>query len=190
MIIDFGKVTVRFCLIALMGTCLCPLSPAQAGSSEGLASGSSETAPNLPRVYQQWLDEDVRWIITPEERADFLRLATNEERTLFVEQFWLRRDPTPNTAENEYKEEHYRRIAYANLHFAWQAIPGWNTDRGRIYIQYGPPDRIKADLDGNGNSGTSTLLWHYDSMSGHEENLDMIFIDACHCGDYHLKTKN
>ena len=90
----------------------------------------------LGKVYRRWLDEDVRWIITDEERDTFKRLSNDEERDNFIEQFWLRRDPTPDTIDNEYKEEHYRRIAYANEHFP-AGIPGWKTDRGRIYIQIG-----------------------------------------------------
>ncbi|MGA7925303.1 MAG: GWxTD domain-containing protein, partial [Candidatus Sulfotelmatobacter sp.] len=91
----------------------------------------------LSKTYKKWLNEDVVWIITDQERAAFKQLSNDEERDNFIEQFWLRRDPTPDTEENEYKEEHYRRIAYANEHFA-AGIPGWKTDRGRIYIMYGP----------------------------------------------------
>ena len=76
-------------------------------------------------------------------RQAWKRLATDEEREQFIEQFWLRRDPTPDTAENEFKEEHYRRIAYANERYA-SGIPGWKTDRGRIYITFGPPDENES----------------------------------------------
>ena len=93
----------------------------------------------LETPYRKWLQEDVAYIITDEERAAFKRLQNDEEREQFIENFWLRRDPTPDTVENEFKEEHYRRIQYANDHFA-SGIPGWKTDRGRIYIVYGPPD--------------------------------------------------
>jgi GWxTD domain-containing protein len=97
----------------------------------------------LETPYRKWLNEDVAYIITDEERAAFKRLQTDEEREQFIEQFWLRRDPTPDTVENEFKEEHYRRIAYANENFA-SGIPGWKTDRGRIYITYGPPDEKES----------------------------------------------
>src|SRR5258707_592327 len=86
----------------------------------------------LDKPFEKWLKEDVVYIITDEEKAAWKRLSTAEEREQFIEQFWLRRDPTPDTAENEYKEEHYRRIAYANEHYA-SGIPGWKTDRGRTY---------------------------------------------------------
>src|SRR6201985_3465389 len=97
----------------------------------------------LEPAYKTWLNEDVAYIITDEERQAFFALSNDEERDQFIEQFWLRRDPTPDTVENEYKEEHYRRIAYANEHFA-AGIPGWKTDRGRMYITFGPPDEIES----------------------------------------------
>src|ERR1041384_1955717 len=93
--------------------------------------------------YRKWMNEDVTYIITDEERGVFKRLQTDEERESFIESFWLRRDPTPDSVENEFKEEHYRRIAYANEHYA-SGIPGWKTDRGRIYITFGPPDEIES----------------------------------------------
>lgn len=93
----------------------------------------------LMTPYRNWLNVDVTYIITDEERKAFGRLETDEEREQFIEQFWLRRDPTPDTVENEYKEEHYRRIAYANERFA-SGFPGWRSDRGRIYITFGPAD--------------------------------------------------
>ena len=97
--------------------------------------------------FKRWLDEDVRYIITPEERKAFVQMATDEERENFIESFWMRRDPTPDSIENEYKEEHYRRIAYANDRYA-SGIPGWRTDRGRIYIAHGPPDEIESHPSG------------------------------------------
>src|ERR1700735_3811801 len=88
--------------------------------------------------YKRWVTEEVAYIITDDEKQAFRRLGSDDERQQFIEQFWLRRDPTPDTEENEYREEHYRRIAYANDHYA-SGIPGWKTDRGRIYITYVPP---------------------------------------------------
>ncbi|HXO37262.1 MAG TPA: GWxTD domain-containing protein, partial [Candidatus Acidoferrum sp.] len=125
----------------------------------------------LGGVYKKWLDEDVRWIITDEELSAFKKLANNAERDVFIEGFWQRRDPTPDTAENEYKEEHYRRIAYANEHYA-SGIPGWKTDRGRIYITYGPADEVESHPSGGsyerpieeGGGSTSTYpfeKWRY-----------------------------
>src|SRR5260370_21087629 len=97
----------------------------------------------LETPYKKWLNEDVAYIISDEERKAFKQLSTDEERQNFIEQFWLRRDPTPDTEENEFKEEHYRRIAYANEHYA-SVIPSWQTDRGRIYISFGPADEIEC----------------------------------------------
>src|ERR1700733_6730240 len=97
----------------------------------------------LETPYKKWLNEDVGYIISDEEKQAWKRLATDDERQQFIEQFWLRRDPTPDTEENEFKEEHYRRIAYANERFA-SGIPGWKTDRGRIYIMYGPADEVES----------------------------------------------
>jgi GWxTD domain-containing protein len=101
----------------------------------------------VSKVYKKWLDEDVRYIITDEEKTAFKQLSNDEERDNFIEAFWARRDPTPDTVENEYKEEHYARIAYANEHFA-AGIPGWKSDRGRIYIMYGKPDEIDSHPSG------------------------------------------
>ena len=149
----------------------------------------------LETPYRKWLNEDVAYIITDEERAAFKRLQTDEEREQFIEQFWLRRDPTPDTVENEFKEEHYRRIAYANEHYA-SGIPGWKTDRGRIYIMWGAPDSIDSHPSGGmyerpmeeGGGETSTFpfeTWHYRYLEGIGENIDLEFVDTCQCGDYH-----
>lgn len=150
----------------------------------------------LSKTYKKWLDEDVRWIITDEERQAFKRLSNDEERDQFIEQFWLRRDPTPDTVENEFKEEHYRRIAYANEHFA-SGIPGWRTDRGRMYIMYGPPDEIDAHPSGGtynrpmeeGGGETTTYPfedWRYRYIEGIGQEIMIEFVDQCGCNDYHM----
>lgn len=147
-------------------------------------------------TYKKWLDEDVRWIITDEEREAFKALSNDEERDAFIEQFWLRRDPTPDTVENEYKEEHYRRIAYANEHFP-AGIPGWKTDRGRIYIMFGPPDQIDSHPSGGtyqrtqeeGGGTTSTYpfeTWRYRYLEDIGQEIEIEFVDTCMCGDYHM----
>ncbi len=112
-----------------------------------IAKKQKELERELAGPWKKWLNEDVVYIITDEEKKAFSRLRTDEERQSFVESFWLRRDPTPDTEENEYKEEHYRRIAYANDHYA-SGIPGWKTDRGMIYIKYGPADEIDSHPSG------------------------------------------
>src|ERR1700737_1203909 len=93
----------------------------------------------LETPYKQWLNEDVVYIISPEERKAFLQLETNEEREQFIEQFWLRRSANPDLPDNDFKEEHYRRIAYANEHYA-SGIPGCTTDPGRRCTMGGPAD--------------------------------------------------
>ncbi|MGB6870555.1 MAG: GWxTD domain-containing protein, partial [Acidobacteriaceae bacterium] len=155
-----------------------------------------ELKQELSKTYKKWLDEDVRWIITDQERKAFLSLSNDEERDAFIEQFWRRRNPNPDSPENEYREEHYRRIAYANEHFA-AGKPGWMTDRGHIYIAYGPPDSIDAHPSGGsyerpldeGGGETSTFpfeVWHYRYLEGIGENIDIEFVDTCMCGDYHM----
>ncbi len=147
-------------------------------------------------VYKKWLDEDVVWIITDEERAAFKQLSNDEERDNFIEAFWQRRDPTPDTEENEYKEEHYQRIAYANEHFA-AGIPGWKTDRGRIYIIYGKPDEIESHPSGGtyerpmdeGGGETSTFPfedWRYRYIEGIGQEVIIEFVDPCMCGEFHM----
>ena len=150
----------------------------------------------LESPYRKWLNEDVSYIITDEERAAFKRLQTDEEREQFIENFWLRRDPTPDTVENEFKEEHYRRIAYANEHYA-SGIPGWKTDRGRIYIVYGPPDEIEDHSSGGfyerppeeGGGETSTYpfqQWRYRYVDGIGNNVVLEFVDPSMSGEFHL----
>ncbi len=150
----------------------------------------------LGKTYKKWLDEDVRWIISDEERAAFKQLSNDEERDQFIEGFWQRRDPTPDTVENEFKEEHYARIAYANEHFA-AGIPGWKTDRGRMYIMYGKPDEIESHPSGGqyerpmeeGGGSTSTFpfeQWRYRYLEGVGQEVIIEFVDTCMCGEYHM----
>ncbi len=147
-------------------------------------------------AYKKWLNEDVVYIITDEEKKAFKDLQTDEEREQFIEQFWLRRDPTPDTVENEFKEEHYRRIAYANEHYA-SGIPGWKTDRGRIYIMYGPPDENESHPAGGtyerpieeGGGETSTYPfedWRYRYIEGVGQNIVIEFVDPTETGEYHI----
>src|SRR6202044_3485274 len=155
-----------------------------------------KTLKELDTPYKQWLNEDVIYIISPEERQAFLQLATNEEREQFIEQFWLRRSANPDLPDNDFKEEHYRRIAYANEHFA-SGIPGWKTDRGRMYIMWGPPDEIEAHPTGGtydrpmdeGGGSTTTYpweTWRYRYMEGIGENVIWEFVDPSSSGEYHL----
>src|SRR6266853_574723 len=150
----------------------------------------------LSKTYKKWLNEDVVWIITDEERAAFKQLSNDEERDNFIEAFWQRRDPSPDTEENEYKEEHYRRIAYANEHFA-AGIPGWKSDRGRIYIMYGKADEVESHPSGGtyqrpmeeGGGETSTFpfeQWRYRYLEGIGQEVIIEFVDDCQCGAYEM----
>src|SRR5438132_4470318 len=150
------------------------------------------------RALRKWLDEDVSYVITNEERTAFKALKTDEEREQFIEQFWLRRDPTPDTVDNEFKEEHYSRIAYANERFA-SGIPGWKTDRGRIYILYGKPAEIESHAAGGtyerpiqeGGGTTSTFpfeTWRYRYIEGIGNEVILEFVDPTMSGEYHMTT--
>src|SRR5438034_569325 len=150
----------------------------------------------LETPYRKWITEDVTYIITDEERTSFKRLSTDEEREQFIEGFWLRRDPTPDTVENEFKEEHYRRIAYANEHYA-SGIPGWKADRGRIYIMYGPADEIESHPSGGtyerppeeGGGTTSTYpfeKWRYRYIEDVGSDIIIEFVDPTMSGEYRM----
>jgi TonB family protein len=135
--------------------------------------------------YDRWVNEDVAYIISDRERAAFQKLTTDEERAKFVEQFWQRRDPTPGTPENEFKTEHYRRIAYANEHFA-STQPGWKTDRGHIYIVFGPPDEIEAHPAGRSGSPAPSQQWMYHHIDGIGDRVIVQFRDSTGAGDYRM----
>ncbi len=152
----------------------------------------------LTSGYDIWLNQDVAYIITDEERRAFRALQNDEEREQFIEQFWLRRDPSPDTEENEYKEEHYRRIAYANERFA-SGVPGWRTDRGRIYVTFGPPDEIDDHSSGGtyqrppeeGGGTTSAFpfqRWRYRHIDGIGEDIVLLFVDPSMSGEFRLTS--
>jgi GWxTD domain-containing protein len=160
------------------------------------AKSDKELFKELDSQYKKWLNEDVIYIITPEERSAFVHLQTNEEREQFIEQFWQRRNPDPDSADNTFKEEHYRRIAYTNEHFA-SGIPGWKTDRGRIYIMWGPPNEIESHPSGGsydrpaseGGGNTSTFPfedWRYRYLEGIGNDVILEFVDPTMTGEYHL----
>jgi GWxTD domain-containing protein len=146
--------------------------------------------------FKKWLEEDAAFILMPEEKDAFKHLNTDEEREQFVEQFWLRRDPTPDTLENEYKEEHYRRIAYSNERFA-SGLPGWRTDRGRIYIMHGPPAEIESYPGGGsynrrpeeGGGYTSVYpfeRWRYRYLENVGTDIEIEFVDTTGTGEFRM----
>jgi GWxTD domain-containing protein len=139
--------------------------------------------------YHKWLTEDIAYIIEDRERAAFKALQTDEEREKFIEQFWLRRDPTPGTPQNEMKEEHYRRIAYTNAKYGDNTgLAGWKTDRGRVYITYGPPDEIESHPSGSATMPYPTEQWLYHHIQGVGENVIVEFVDQARNGLYRMTS--
>src|SRR6204780_1330709 len=170
--------------------------PQSKKGSKAKQASDNQLKKELESPYKKWLNEDVVYIISPEERSSFLHLSTNEEREQFIEAFWQRRNPDPDSAENTFKEEHYRRIAYANEHFS-SGIPGWKTDRGRIYIMWGPADEVQSHPSGGsyerpsseGGGETSTYPfedWRYRYLEGIGENVEIEFVDPTMSGEYKL----
>ena len=165
-------------------------------SAKQKSRSDNQLKKELDSQYKKWLDQDVVYIISPEERSAFLHLSTNEEREQFIEQFWQRRNPDPESPENTFKEEHYRRIAYANERFA-SGIPGWRTDRGKIYIMWGPADEIESHPSGGsydrpaneGGGQTSTYpfeQWRYRYLEGIGNDVILEFVDPSMTGEFHL----
>jgi len=166
-------------------------------------SGQTKKEPNskkreeeLKDVYKKWIDEDVSPIITEDERRAFKALKTDEERDKYIEIFWRLRDPDPDTPENEYKDQYYERVQYANEHFA-SGVPGWKTDRGRIYIKYGRPDEIQAhpaggpyDRPSYEGGGTTTTypfeVWWYRNINGIGSDIEIEFVDPSGSGEYRI----
>ena len=205
----------RFEFISRRGWCVClwvlfsgftvlglalPVSNAVPQDEEKLSKAEKRRQKAIQRElespYKKWLNEEVPYIITGEERAAFKKFTTDDEREQFIEAFWERRNPNPGSLENEFKEEYYRRIAYANEHYA-SGIPGWRTDRGRIYIMYGPADEVDSHPSGGtyvrppeeGGGETSTYpweTWRYRYIDGIGTNIELEFVDPTMTGEYHL----
>lgn len=164
--------------------------------SEDPTTNARTVKPELKDAYKRWLNTDVDYIITKDERRAFLALTTDEERENFIENFWRRRDPNPDTEENEYREQYYERIAYANEHFS-SGIPGWKTDRGRVYIAWGKPDSIETHPTGGaydrpsweGGGSTTTYpfeVWWYRHLDNVGDGLEIEFVDPTGTGEYRL----
>jgi GWxTD domain-containing protein len=151
----------------------------------GLAAWQPPAA-KADNQYDHWLKEDVVYIIQDRERAAFKGLGTDQERDHFIEQFWERRNPVPGSAVNDFKEEHYRRIGYANTRFSSPRLDGWKTDRGRIYIIYGPPDEIESHPS-PANAAAPYEQWKYRVIQGIGENVIIDFVDEARTGEYRMK---
>lgn len=187
----------RFLLIGIfISLSLSICVPITSGAAKKTRRKISRQEGTQSQFYKQWLDEDVGYIITDEEKAVFKNLKSDEERESFIEDFWLRRNPNPRSAENTFREEHYRRIIYANEHFT-SGIPGWKTDRGRIYITWGPPDNIDShpmggtyDRPFNEGGGSTTTFpfekWWYRHIDGIGDDIDIEFVDSSGTGEYRM----
>ena len=184
--------------VALLGLAfVTPLGFAQKSKTDQDPSQKQRNVkPELKKAYKDWLDKDVAYIITDEERKAFKKLETDEERERFIEEFWRRRDPDPDTDENEYREEYYERIAYANEHYA-SGIPGWKTDRGRIYITWGKPDEVEShpsggsyDREASEGGGSTTTYpfekWFYRYLPGVGSGVEIEFVDPTGSGEYRI----
>jgi len=187
------RLTMALVLLILAST---PLLAQNRQTSEDPMSNPRKVKPELKKAYKDWLEKDVDIIITDQERKAFKKLQTDEEREQFIEQFWRRRDPDPDTDENEYREQYYERIAYANEHFA-SGIPGWKTDRGRIYIMYGKADDVESHPAGgpydrpsyHGGGTTSTYpfeVWFYRYIPGVGSGVEIEFVDPTGSGEYRI----
>jgi GWxTD domain-containing protein len=209
---QLAGMTLLAVVVAAAACGIATFAHAQAATDKQLSAEESAALQSLPPMYRKWIDEDVRWIITSEERAQYLKLPNNDERNEFIKQFWERRNvEVPGGGENSFRAEYYRRIAYANRHLAYTDqhaaanVPGWKSDRGRIYIVYGPPDEIDSHPSSAG--GTKPyVVWHYRTIQdyvvpGHvqgtaeykatlvpKKDVDMKFVDTCSCGNYRLQT--
>jgi GWxTD domain-containing protein len=160
-----------------------------AWQSEPRNSPAAQSQTAGANKYSKWLNWDVAYIIADAERSSFEKLTTDEERDKFIIEFWLRRDPTPDTSENEFKEEHYRRLAYSNEHFRTASgRPGWQTDRGRMYIVFGPPDEI--DSHPGPKDRQPYEIWGYRHVEGIGDNLYLTFVDPTGEQDFHLAPGN
>jgi GWxTD domain-containing protein len=152
--------------------------PDNASDAESYALGAG-----LNHPYFDWLTHDVPYIISPEERAAFFQLVSDDARDLFIEQFWQRRSPDPDSQDNSFKSEHYRRIIYSDEHFSTGITPGWKTDRGRIYIEWGQPDETESNEPA---AGGRVETWQYRFLEGIGENVSLRFTDLGLTHDYRL----
>src|SRR4029079_16344474 len=197
------KFSIRNFALTLAVVCIGAFSVfAQKGDKKGDAPTEDinkkvrNVKPELKDAYKRWINNDVAYIITKDEKKACYALATDEERENFIENFWRRRDPNPDTEENEYREEYYERIAYANEHYA-SGIPGWKTDRGRIYITWGKPDSVESHPSGGaydrpsyeGGGSTTTYpfeTWFYRHLDGVGDGIEIEFVDTTGSGEYRL----
>ena len=192
----FRSFLLTFVLMSLGAIAAIAQPPDSNKPSQDISDKARNVKPELKEAYKKWINNDVAYIITKEEKRAFNALVTDEERENFIEQFWRRRDPNPDTEENEYREEYYERIAYANEKFA-SGIPGWKTDRGRVYIAWGKPDSVESHPSGGsydrpsyeGGGATTTYpfeIWFYRHLDGVGDGLEIEFVDPTGTGEYRM----
>jgi GWxTD domain-containing protein len=193
---SYQKVALRLALVVASALITSPAVLPQQQDQQDPTNKPRNVKPELKKAYKDWLDKDVTYIITDEERKAFKKLATDDERERFIEEFWRRRDPDPDTDENEFKEEYYERIAYANEHFS-SGIPGWKSDRGRIWIMYGKPDEREThpmggsyerpSYEGGGSTTTYPFeIWFYRYLAGVGSGVEIEFVDPTGSGEYRI----
>jgi GWxTD domain-containing protein len=202
---QLAGMTLLAVMVVMLALGIGTFARAQTSADKQTAVGQEGTSQAVPQIYRKWLDEDVVWIITPEERAKFIKLANDEERNEFIKQFWERRgEQVSGGAKTDFRAEYYRRIAYANEHFA-AGVPGWKSDRGRVYVMYGLPNSIDSHPS-SGNDVKPFEVWHYNVIQAHsapvqgmqgdsamtftKKDVDMKFVDTCSCGNYLLQTSS
>lgn len=193
----YQKAALRLAILSLvLAAFSLPVVAQDPRQSQDPMDKARNVKPELKKVYKEWMEKDVTYVITDEERRAFKKLQTDDEREKFIEEFWRRRDPDPDTEENEFKEEYYERIAYANEHFA-SGIPGWKTDRGRIWIMYGKPNERETHPMGgsyerpsyHGGGSTSTYpfeIWFYRYLPGVGSGIEIEFVDPSGSGEYRI----
>src|SRR4026209_1252411 len=191
---SYQKLALRLAVIAILSLTSTPGVFTQ--DQQDPSNKPRNVKPELKKAYKDWLDKDVTYIITDEERKAFKKLATDDERERFIEEFWRRRDPDPDTDENELKEEYYERIAYANEHFS-SGVAGWKTGRGRSWIMYGKPDERETHPMGGsyerpsweGGGSTTTYpfeIWFYRYLAGVGSGIEIEFVDPTGSGEYRI----
>jgi len=151
------------------------------------AAGQKITVKDLPSKYRDWIEEEVGYIISPKEKAVFLQLGNDREREMFITAFWKARDNDPNTPENPFKDEHYRRIEYANKNFGrGRKAGGWRSDMGRIYILLGEPRTIERYE--NETNLYPMIVWFYSGLtgSGLPNSFNVVFFKEDSAGDFIL----
>jgi GWxTD domain-containing protein len=177
--------------VSIAGLALVAALQAAPPPQEGSVAAKQQRDRAATSPYMKWLNEDVVYIISDQERAAYQNLTSDPEREKFIEQFWLRRNPRPGAVVNDFTDEHYRRIAYANRKFQTASgRPGWQTDRGHMYIIYGPPDEKEGHPAGGPQKGYPYELWMYRHLDGIGDNVTVTFIDPTGTGDYRVAPGN